>query len=152
MACLKRLSTCPSVSCYAVWHGIRVPGMEQVYPLPAVVAGPEAPYAVITGGSSGIGRAVADEVCFAAACTATAAGRSMSKTTLLSHEIAVRSFPWSEKWLLWLIAQPTHYPLDTRRVQTRDGASIRACTCVGSGAVYLVDEARGSCVVSSMPR
>lgn len=37
-------------------------GYIQVYPLPAVVAGPSAPYAVITGGSSGIGREIANEV------------------------------------------------------------------------------------------
>lgn len=36
--------------------------MVQVYPLPAVVAGPSAPYALITGGSSGIGREIANEV------------------------------------------------------------------------------------------
>lgn len=34
----------------------------QVYPLPAVAAGPSAPYAIITGGSSGIGREIANEV------------------------------------------------------------------------------------------
>lgn len=33
-----------------------------MYPLQAVVAGPSAPYAVITGGSSGIGREIANEV------------------------------------------------------------------------------------------
>ncbi|CAM9139519.1 unnamed protein product [Ascophyllum nodosum] len=35
---------------------------HQVYPLPAVVSGPSAPYAVITGGSSGIGREIANEL------------------------------------------------------------------------------------------
>ncbi len=38
-------------------------GALKVYPLPAVEAGPSAPYAVITGGSSGIGREIANEVC-----------------------------------------------------------------------------------------
>lgn len=42
---------------------VSVDVMVQVYPLPAVVAGPSAPYAVITGGSSGIGREIANEVC-----------------------------------------------------------------------------------------
>ena len=36
-----------------------------MYPLPAVVAGPAAPYALITGGSSGIGREIANEVQYA---------------------------------------------------------------------------------------
>lgn len=44
--------------------------MVQVYPLPAVVAGPSAPYAVITGGSSGIGREIANEVQYAESATA----------------------------------------------------------------------------------
>eukprot|EP00752_Nemacystus_decipiens_P002280 g2160.t2 len=35
---------------------------HQVYPLPAVASGPSAPYAVITGGSSGIGREIANEL------------------------------------------------------------------------------------------
>ena len=43
--------------------------MVQVYPLPAVVAGPSAPYAVITGGSSGIGREIANEVEYATETT-----------------------------------------------------------------------------------
>ncbi|CAM9354228.1 unnamed protein product [Ectocarpus fasciculatus] len=35
---------------------------HQVYPLPAVASGPSAPYAIVTGGSSGIGREIANEL------------------------------------------------------------------------------------------
>ncbi|CAM9212805.1 unnamed protein product, partial [Hapterophycus canaliculatus] len=35
---------------------------HQVYPLPSLSSGPSAPYAVITGGSSGIGREIANEL------------------------------------------------------------------------------------------
>ncbi|CAM9719584.1 unnamed protein product [Scytosiphon promiscuus] len=35
---------------------------HQVYPLPSITCGPSAPYAVITGGSSGIGREIANEL------------------------------------------------------------------------------------------
>ncbi|CAM9265044.1 unnamed protein product [Ectocarpus sp. 4 AP-2014] len=35
---------------------------HQVYPLPTVASGPLAPYAIVTGGSSGIGREIANEL------------------------------------------------------------------------------------------
>ncbi|CAB1104366.1 unnamed protein product [Ectocarpus sp. CCAP 1310/34] len=35
---------------------------HQVYPLPTVASGPSAPYAIVTGGSSGIGREIANEL------------------------------------------------------------------------------------------
>lgn len=52
----------PSFSLPVFFVSTVIPYRGQVYPLPAVVAGPSAPYAVITGGSSGIGREIANEV------------------------------------------------------------------------------------------
>ncbi|CAM9823883.1 unnamed protein product [Pylaiella littoralis] len=51
-----------SLSALTVVSYIQDQFRHQVYPLPSVSSGPSAPYAVITGGSSGIGREIANEL------------------------------------------------------------------------------------------
>lgn len=88
-------------TCYVSWQSlglllhflfaVSVDPMVQVYPLPAVVAGPSAPYAVITGGSSGIGREIANEVRYATE-TNNRVGRN-SHTSRYSQCVA--------NWIAW---------------------------------------------------